>query len=76
MADVDSRTSRLAVCGSAYWIGEYYSTFSLAKLAKRAWAAVHGARTLVVGRRLRCTSFDVGDGREVELQLVPRIDHG
>ena len=48
----------------------------LGSLAKRAWTVARGARTLVVGRRLRYTSFDAGDSRESQLRLVPRIDHG
>ena len=42
--------------------------------ATRARDVVWGARTLVVGRRLRYRSFEVGDGKESELELVRSLD--
>ena len=47
---------------------------SLTGLARRAWNVLRGARTLAVGRPLRYSAFEVADGREIELRLVPRID--
>ena len=42
---------------------------------RRAWDAVRCARTLAVGRRLNHATFEVGDGREVELPLISGVAH-
>ena len=47
---------------------------TLTRLMRHTWAVARGARTLVIGRRLRHAVFEGADGREIEVQLVRRID--